>query len=254
MKIETQEIGTVLTTMISRIDSFYSYEDLNQFYDPSKSKYVALTEILHSRNEWYKNAFNSILQNHQESEKGKSILETIRLRIDTTRKMNKKYLFESAMQLSTEDKKLMHSHLKFLEEYLYKLIYSQTVIGQKKEVIETVSLRGKTYPVFSIAQKTLLIKYLEKNNLFPSRNYSSTHDKYIICLAVLFGKSGTNISKHIKSVEDDLKGFNKKAKETGESLDDYSRQLHKDVTVVKAWLLEMGLDKIATKIDDELLA
>jgi ribosomal protein L33 len=254
MENETQEIGTVLTTLLNRLDQFYSYQDLNQFDGPSKKGNITMPELLHFRNEWYKNTFHSILQNHREIEKGKSVLESIRLTASSHRKKNESHVFESTLQFSIEDKELIHAHLKFLEDYLYKMIYSELSIETKKENIGTANLRGKSYSVLNISQKVLLVRYLTEHNLFPPKNLMKPTDQYIISLSVLFNASGTNISKKFKYIEDKLKEFNKRKKEERISLDKYSPSLHKDVKAVIKWLQAMGLSEIATKMDNELLA
>ena len=88
-------------------------------------------------------------------------------------------------------------------------------------------------------------------NLFPSHNsLTTTQDQYVILLAMLFNSGATNIAKHRINFSKKLKEFKKQK----ESLDKCFPALYRDTIIARKWLKDIGLNEIATKLDNELLA
>lgn len=250
MNEEKQQINSAFSKLVFRLQSFYSYEDIDQVYqslglDIEKIQNTSIEDLLNVRRAFYENSINSIIEDFEDKDCIKSKIEELKFRVNRFRKLNKRKLFLSSLFLHPEAKELMHFHLKAFELFLEKRLATCT----EKE--ETVGLRGKGYPVLTIMQKAILIHYLTENALFPEEDLFQPRDKYISSLAKLLSDSGTNVKKKSDAFRNNLKEFRIKKEEEKIQLEDFSKPMVKDVKAVKIWLNDMGLKEIIQKIDNE---
>lgn len=252
MKTKIEKNQSLFRIPIDRLKSFYSCEDLNEFNDSENPWEADFAILLYKRNEWYQNYIKEVIKETKNKSLCKTMVEDFKHRIINWRRLNEKYDYTSSFCITKEDKKLIHSHLRFLENFLSE-VFLTDLSGERRSIGKNsiVNLRGIDYPTLEITQKIILVHYLSTNMLFPSHNpLTTTSDQYIVSLAVIFNNSGTNIAKKQREFKRKLKEY----KSQNKSLDSFSPALYKDAILVKKWLQVMGLNKIATNLDNELLS
>lgn len=236
-------------------ESFYSYEDLNHFIPylaSGKADNPTTGSLLVLRTKWYQNAINMAAQNIGNKNSSKLKMEELKINITNLRRLHKEKSFVSTIDLSVEDKELMHIHLKYLENFINETLYIKESNNGKTEKYKTVGLRGENYPVLGIMQKVILVHYLTEDQLFPPQNLLLSPDKYIISLATLLNDSGTNLAKNKIIFRKKLGEFKTRKAKERISFEEFSHSLFKDVVIIKHWLQNMGKEDIIKKIDNEL--